>query len=153
LARASIVVVVVFAIVLVAAGGLGVAGALARLDTSGVHARNDRLTRELAGLVHRERARAGELKTVVGVAECGVRSLDAFIAAVQVQVDSSNHAASVLNHVADLFNAGDKEDAVAVLQGDAIVSVADLDAATNGVMLALGVVVRDISSLERVPRA
>jgi hypothetical protein len=42
-----------------------------------------------------------------------------------------------LNHAADLFNAGKKPDALAVLQGDGSASITDLASATNELVSAL----------------
>jgi hypothetical protein len=113
------------------------------------HSRNDRLARELEGVERRERVRAAQLERLVVGAGSVVRSLDGLMAAVRDEAESSNRAVGVLNRGADLVNAGRKQDAVGLLQGDGKAAVAVLEAATNAVVGAVGTAQGSVADLFR----
>jgi hypothetical protein len=126
----------------------GVLGTLARVDAGDASTRNDRLAGELRRLVRGEEAHAAQLQRLVGGAGVTSGAMAAFVAAVRAQADASNHAVSVLNHAADLFNTGHQSDAGALLQGDGTTALADLESKTTAVNNAYIALRDDVTDLE-----
>jgi hypothetical protein len=143
------IVVAVAAVFVCVVAGLGGVGVVARMAAADAHSRNDRLGRELHGVERRERVRALRLERLVDGSGSVVRSLGELMAAVRDEAESSNRAVGVLNRGADLVNAGRKQDAVALLQGDGKAAVADLEAATNAVVDVVGTAQGSVADLFR----
>jgi hypothetical protein len=73
--------------------------------------------------------------------------LRALIVAIRAQVDSANHAVTVVNHSGGLYNSGDATGATTALDADGGTAVDDLDAKTRAVRDAVTRVQQDATAL------
>jgi hypothetical protein len=143
--RALFVATIVLLVLAVALAAVGVA---ARVDASHQRSRAEPATRALRTEVASRGRSVGSLVTLRRRADELASALSTLLGAIRAQVDSANHAVSVANHAADLYNSRDGAGATSALDADRQAALDDLGAKTRAVRDAVTTVQQDATAFE-----